>query len=152
MADIYLDRITRIVAPRDGSTGPAGACRAVACNVATTSIELDNDILQLANVSEAVPATTGVTPGSYGRALVQFMAEGNNLYLNFGQNASVVANSAATSGNTQAMLLVANTYVPPFEIDPKIDRFVSARTIAGGSLTATLRYRVVSFPTTFTPT
>jgi len=151
MADLYLARITRIVPPRDGSMGPAGADRAVACNVATTSIELDNDILQLPNKSMAVPATTGVTPGSYGRALVHFMADGADLYLNFGQLASVVANSAATTGNTQAMLLPNKTWIPPFELDPSVDKFVSARTIFGNTLTATLRYRVVSFPTNSSP-
>jgi hypothetical protein len=147
----YADRFYRQVPPRDGSKGPAGACRTLACNASTAAVELDNDVLQLPYVPQPGAPTGAVAPGTYGRALVHCMAEGNDLYLNFGQTNAVVANSAATTGNTQALYLPKGVWVPPFELDPAIDKWLSARTINGGGLTATLRYRVVSFPERSTP-
>jgi hypothetical protein len=148
MADKYLARLARVVPPRD--TGPYGTAgyapaapgrRAIACNVSTTSVELDTDIFQLTPVSGG-PAT----PGSVRDALVRFHAEGNDLYINFGAASTVVANSAAVSGNTMCDRIPAGQD-RDYELNPSIDKWVSARTINGGALTATLRYGIVSFPT-----
>ena len=145
MSSLYLDRFTRVVPPRAGGTPaagqqPAGFCRAVACNNATTSFQLDNDIFQIGPA-----AGQAGTPGGYGRALVKFHAEGNDLYINFDTASTVVANSAAVSGNTQCERIPAGQE-REYELDPTIDKWCSARTINGQALTATLRYRTTSFP------
>jgi len=109
-------------------------------------VELDNDIFQF-----VPPANTPATPGQYGRALVRFQNDGAvNLYILFGAASTVTANSAAKSGNTQC------PFIPPnqerdYEIDPKIDLWISARTANGVAGTTTLRYGIVSFPTQSSP-
>jgi hypothetical protein len=140
---IYLDRLTRIVPPRDASPcgNPAAPwTRAVACNVSTTSVELDNDVLMM-----TPPAASPGVPGSYGRALFVCQAEGGDIYVLFGAASTVVANSAAVSGNTQCWR-VPKDQEREFELDPNVDKWLSPRTINGGSVTATLRYRITSFP------
>lgn len=133
---MYLDRLARVCPPRASATFGSGAVRVVACNVATTSVRLDNDILQ----------NSAGNPGSFGRALVRFHAEGNDLYLNFDTVSTVVANSAAVAGNTRAMRIPAGQE-RDWELDPSVDIWCQATTINGGALLATLRYQVVSFPT-----
>jgi hypothetical protein len=140
---LYLDRLARVVPPRAGATVGAGAPRAVACNAATTSFELDTDIFQLPLQNNA---SGGGVPGSYGRALVRFHAESNDLWILFGSSSSVTANSAATSGNTVCAHIPANQD-RDFELDPSIDKWCSATTQNGQSYTATLRYQIVSYPT-----
>jgi hypothetical protein len=137
---LYLDRLVRVCPPRSGATYGSGAARVVACNVNTASVELDSDIFRI----------TGAANGSYGRALVEFYADGNDLYLNFGGASTVVANSAATSGSTVAACVPVSKW-RFWELDPLVDLWMSARTISGNSLTATLRYRIVSFATRSQP-
>jgi hypothetical protein len=142
---MYLDRLARVAPPRAGATAGAGACRAVACNASTTTFELDNDIFQV-----PPPANTPGTPGSYGRALVRFHAEGADLYILFGAANTVSANSAATSGNTVCARIPIGQE-RDYELDPNVDKFCSCTTINGGSLTGTLRYQMVSFPSSPNP-
>jgi hypothetical protein len=144
MSTMYTDRITRVVPPRDATVG-AGACRALACNAATTSVELDSDIFQM-----LAPTNTAGVPGSYGRARIELHPEGNDVYVLFGGASSVAANSAAVAGNTQCMRCLEG-YAYQFELDPNVDKWLSARTINGGSVTATIRYRIISFPSQGSP-
>jgi|HubBroStandDraft_6_1064221.scaffolds.fasta_scaffold176285_2 hypothetical protein len=152
MGSLYLDRLARTVPPRD--TGPMGTangaptapgCRVIAANNATTSVELDNDLFQF-----TPPPNTPAVPGSYGRALLRVHAEGNDLYVLFGAASTVAANSAATSGNTQSDHIPAGQE-RDFEVDPTIDKWMSARTQNGSTNTATCRYRIVSLPTNTSP-
>lgn len=143
---MYLDRLARVVAPRWSQTVGAGATVALVCNAATTAQELDTTIFQL-----TPPANTNGVPGDYGRAIVCFQNSdnANAIYIAFGPNNSVVANSAAVGGNAAAI-------IPPFqdreyEIDPKVDLWFQATTTNGGANTATLRYRITSFPSQGTP-
>lgn len=145
MADLYLARLARVVPPR-GDAVNAGAPRVVACNAATASVELDTDIFQLAFTPQPGVASGKMPPGGYGRALVRFHAEGNDLYLNFGQASTVFANSAAVTGNTRCATIPAGQD-RDYECDPAIDKWFSATTLNGSSLTATLRYQIVSYPT-----
>lgn len=142
---IYVDRAFRVIPPRAGATFGAGAQRAVACNASTTSFELDNDIFQFPTVANAA-----ATPGGFGPALVQFTADGADIYINFDTVSTVVANSAAVSGNTVADKIPQDKALI-YEISPRVDLWCSARTVNGGSATGTLRYRIISPPTKTNP-
>ena len=136
---MYLDRLARVVPPRSGNV------RAVACNVATAVIELDNDLFQL-----AAPTNTAPVPGSYGRALLRLQAETNDLWVLFGPTNTVSANSAAVAGAGQCSHIPAGQD-REFEVDPLVDKFLSATTVSAGSALATLRYWITSFPTQASP-
>jgi len=138
---LYSVRLARVCPPRASVTFGSGAARAVACNNATTSVRLDNDIFQY-----PTPANTGARPGGVGRAIMRCHAEGGDIYINFDTVSTVVANSAATSGNTVSDRIPQNQE-REYEIDPAIDLWMSPRTINGGAVTATLRYRITSFTT-----
>jgi len=140
MGDIFQDRVARPKPPR------VGECRVVACNAATTAVEIDNDLFQLATAANAA-----ATPGSLGRALCSFFAESDDVWIVFGQTSNVVANSAATSGNTVAEKIPAGKE-RVYELSPAVDKFFSARTLNGGSNTTNLRYRLVSSNTRTMPT
>lgn len=127
----------RVVPPR--GTGAVSNCRALACNNATTSQEIDNDIFQI----------TGGTnpPGSYGEGLMRCHAEGNDIYIVFSVDGNALANSAATAANGQGCCdRIPAGQDREYLIHPGIDKFFSARTINGGTLTATLRYRITTEP------
>jgi hypothetical protein len=142
---LYIEHAFRVIPPRSGNTMGSGAQRAIACNASTTSFELDNDIFQFAPAANTVG-----TPGGFGPALVQFTADGGDIYINFGPTNAVVANSAATSGNTVADKIPQDKALI-YEISPKVDLWCSARTANGGSVTATLRYRIIGPPTRANP-
>lgn len=142
---IYLDRAFRVIPPRNANTYGSGAQRAVACNASTTSFELDNDIFQF-----PAAANTVATPGGWGPALVQFTADGADIYINFGPTSAVSANSAATSGNTVADKIPQDKALI-YELSPLLDKWCSATTKNGGSATGTLRYRIISPPTKGNP-
>jgi hypothetical protein len=142
MGSLYLDRLARVVPPR------AGNVRAVACNNATTVLELDNDIFQLPLVGGA--AGVPQSPGSVGPQLLRLQADGADLYVLFGQTNAVSANSAAVSGNTQCAKIVNGQQVD-FEVSPTVDKFLSSNTQNGSSLTGTLRYWIVSQPNNPSP-
>jgi len=138
---MYLDRPARVVPPRQG-TG-----RVIACNASTTAVQLDNDIFQF-----PAPANTVGVPGSVGRALVQCVADGGDIWVLFGTTNAVAANSAATNAATNTI----PDYIPAgkamiYELDPQVDKWISARTANGGSATATLRYRIISPPSHANP-
>lgn len=139
MGNLYTDRLGRPKPPRQGE------CRVVACNASTTSVELDNDIFQMANAANS----PGV-PGSVGRALCSFFAEADDVWIVFGSTSAVTANSAATSGNTVCEK-IPNGKERTYELDPLVDKWFSARTLNGGGNTTNLRYRIVSFKTHDTP-
>lgn len=136
---MYLDRLARVVPPR------ANSVRNVACNAATAVIELDNDLFQL-----LAPTNTAPVPGSYGRALLRLQAENSDVWVLFGQNNAVVANSAAITGATVCSHIPAGQD-REFEVDPLIDKYLSATTINGGTSSANLRYWITSFPTQASP-
>ena len=142
---MYIDHAFRVMPPRAGQTYGSGAARAIACNAATTSVELDNDIFQFTAAANNVGQ-----PGNFGRALMQCTADGGDIWVNFGGASTVVANSAATSGNTVCDYIPAGKAMV-YEIDPKVDLWISARTANGGSNTATLRYRIISPPSKASP-
>lgn len=142
---IYLDRITRVFPPNAAATVGPGAQRVLACNVGTTVQELDNDIFQLANPSGVA------VPGTVGPALVRFHAEGADIYMNFGANASISANSAATSGANTMCERIPAGQDRDFELSPYVHKFMAAQTQSGQTFTATLRYRIISPPTQTSP-
>ena len=142
---LYIERLARVIPPRSGASVGSGAARAIACNASTTSVELDNDIFQFAAVANAAGS-----PGGFGRASVQVTADGGDIWVNFGGASTVVANSAAVSGNTVADYIPAGKAMI-YEIDPTIDKWISARTANGSGNTATLRYRIISPPSHTTP-
>jgi hypothetical protein len=143
MADMYWARLARVVPPRAGAIN-AGAPRAIVCTQSSVAVELDTDIFTFP--LQNGQANGSATPGGYGRALVRFHAESNDIWVGFGQGPGVVANSAATTGNTVCAHIPVNQD-RDWEIDPNIDKWVCARTQNGAGLTATLRYQIVSFPT-----
>lgn len=136
------DRIVRIVAPRWSALVGPGATYQLACNATTTVQELDNGIFQ-----QAPPAGGVGQPGSVGRALMYFQNDdaSNTIFINFGPNNSVVANSAQVGAN--APWAIYPRTISLFEIDPFVDKFFQATTPNGTANTAVLRYRIGSFPT-----
>jgi hypothetical protein len=132
-----LERLARVVPPRQGNW------RAIACNTATAAVELDNDVFQFALAATALGGPTPGLPGNYGKALLRVQAEGNDLWINFGPTSSVQANSALLSANA-AMHIPVNQE-RDFEVDPALDKFLSAVTQNGSGNTATCRYGIVSF-------
>ena len=148
---LYLDRLARVVPPRSGDQNspatPSG--RALACNASTTSVEIDTD---LAIMAFAAPSGGQVVPGGKGRVSLECVADGGDVWVCFGSTNAVVANSAVTSlGNTTSVAVIPD-YIPAgkamiYELDPTVDKWMSARTANGGSNTMTLRYRVISQPT-----
>lgn len=143
MSDKYIARLARVVPPRTGNV------RAIT-NVsnATASVELDNDIFQVAPTGDANPlgaANTPGRPGNYGKALMRVQAESNDVWVLFGKTSGVFANSAANTGANVCSHIPVNQD-RDFEIDPQQDLFMSVTTQNGTTNTATARYWIVSFP------
>lgn len=152
---MYLDRLARVPPPRSGgqATPAVPNGRAIACNAATTAVELDTD---LAVMAWTPPAGGQTAPGGRGRVLVQCVADGGDVWVCFGTTNAVVANSAVVSAGNVTSVAVVPDYIPAgkamyYELDPTLDKWLSARTANGGSNTMTLRYRVISQPTNDRP-
>ncbi len=147
MDSIYTAWITKRLPPRQ--QGASSTVRVVACNATTTAFELDNDLFQVAPAGSAVG-----TPGSYGPARLFVQNDGaNNLYVLFGPNNSVAANSAASNAATgqTCVCVFPNTISEPFYVEPAIDKFVSLRTPNGSANTTTARLYVLSEPLSWKP-
>lgn len=142
---LYLDRLTRVVPPRAVASlaggGGSGAVRVVSATNANAVVQLDNDIFQ-----PPAPGAGAATPGGFGRARVRFSSDLNNCFINFDTVNTVVANSAALSGNTRAMLVPSGGFLE-LELDPAVDKWMAYSTINGGALVAFLRYQIISVPT-----
>lgn len=140
MSDFRLLRLVRVPPPRSGASagGLAGCCRMVNVTATSASTQLDNDILQ-----RPAPASGNVNPGSWGKALVRFHAENNDVWLNFSVAAGT-ADSTQTNAGTKANIVA---HIPvnqerDYELDPTVDKFVNYQSASG--LTANLRYELVS--------
>lgn len=134
MSVIWQEWAVRVVPPR------AGSVRAVAANATSQAVQIDNDILMI-----AAGGSGANIPGNYGQALVRFHAENNDCYISFGSANGVAVNSAATSGNTVCARIPAGQE-RDFELSPSTDKYFAVATQNGGSLTATLRYWVTTYP------
>lgn len=139
-----LERLARVLPPRVGNW------RAVTCNTATAAIELDNDIFQIPIPATAQNAAQPGLPGNYGRALMRVQAEGNDLWVLFGPTNAVQANSAVI-GTANAACHIPVNQERDFEVDPTLDKFLSAVTQNGSGNAGTVRYGIVSFPSITNP-
>lgn len=139
MDSIYTAWITKRLPPRQ--QGASSTVRVVSCNASTTAFELDNDLFQFTAAGSAV-----ATPGSYGNARLLVQNDGaNNLYVLFGPNNAVAANSAASNAATgTTCILVPPNSEKDFYVEPAIDKFVSLRTPNGSANTTTARLYVLS--------
>jgi len=105
--------------------------RCVAVTATSAATRLDNDaILQ-----------------GKGRCYVSFTADGADVYLQFGPNSSITANSAATTGNNRTYVIYNGTekHFVLNSADAQ-QAYVAAATANGGSQTATLRFYRSSGP------
>ncbi len=130
---LYLEWLARVLPPR-----AANPPRVVAVTATSANIELDNDVFQF--TSGAANA-----PQSYGAALLRVQAEANDVYVLFGGDNTVAANSAATAGATRCSYLPAGQD-REFEINPSVDKWMAFSTKNAGTNTATIRYWIVSVP------
>lgn len=142
VASHIIERLARVVPPRQGQTNSSTPWIAFATSSATASQSIANTVMQLSGTDVYGNAIPGLQ-GNYGRGLLRVQAETNDLWILFGQSANVQANSAVLGSN-------ASMHIPAgqerdFEVDPALDKFLSAVTANGAGLTGVCRIGMVSF-------